>query len=316
MSHWTTANIPRQDGKLAIVTGANSGIGLHAARELARAGCTVIVACRSAEKASATRQRIVQEIPTAQVEDGVLDLASLSSIREFAQDFLATRRPLDLLINNAGVMSLPTRRLTADGFELQIGTNHLGHFALTGLLLHALLAAPSARIVTVSSLAHRGGKIRFDDLQWERGYKPWPAYRQSKLANLLFGKELERRLEKSGARSHSIVVHPGVSSTSLFRNGPGSGPGLINAIVPVVIRFIAQSEEQGALPTLYAATAPEAQGGHYYGPDGFREMKGYPVEVKNEPQADDLVLAARLWDISEQLTGVRYDFAAASSRNK
>ena len=311
MSKWTTADIPRQDGKLAIVTGANSGIGLHAARELARAGCTVIVACRSAEKASSTRQRIVQEIPAAMIEDGVIDLANLSSIREFAKTFLATRRPLDLLINNAGVMALPKRRLTADGFELQIGTNHLGHFALTGLLMPAILAAPSARIVTVSSLAHRGGKIRLDDLQWEHDYKPWPAYRQSKLANLLFGKELERRLLKSGTRTQSIIVHPGVSNTSLFSNGPGSGGGLMNAITPVILRFIAQSEEQGALPTLYGATAPEAQGGHYYGPDGFREMKGYPVEVKNEAQGDDPALAAKLWDLSENLTGVHYDFAAA-----
>jgi NAD(P)-dependent dehydrogenase (short-subunit alcohol dehydrogenase family) len=310
MTKWTTAEIPRQDGKLAIVTGANSGIGLHAARELARAGCTVIVACRSAEKASSTRQRIVQEIPTALVEDGVLDLANLSSIRDFAKAFLATRRPLDLLINNAGVMALPKRMLTADSFELQIGTNHLGHFALTGLLLPALLAASSSRVVTVSSLAHRGGKIRFDDLQWDHGYKPWPAYRQSKLANLLFGKELERRLLKSGSRTQSIVVHPGVSNTSLFSNGPGSGGGVASVMAPLIIRFIAQSEEQGALPTLYAATDPKAQGGRYYGPDGFREMKGYPVEVKNEAQADDPALAARLWDLSEKLTGVHYDFAA------
>jgi NAD(P)-dependent dehydrogenase (short-subunit alcohol dehydrogenase family) len=311
MSKWTTANIPRQDGKLAILTGANSGIGLHAARELARAGCTVIVACRSMEKASSTRQRIVQEIPGANIEEGVLDLANLSSIRDFAKAFLATRRPLDLLINNAGVMALPTRQLTADGFELQIGTNHLGHFALTGLLLPALLSAPAARIVTVSSLAHRGGKIRFDDLQWEHGYKPWPAYRQSKLANLLFGKEVERRLEKAGASARSIIVHPGVSNTSLFSNGPGSGGGLMGTVIPVFIRFIAQSEEQGALPTLYGATAPEAQGGHYYGPDGIREMKGYPAEVKAEAQASDPALAARLWDLSEKLTGVHYDFSAS-----
>lgn len=311
MSKWTTANIPRQDGKLAIVTGANSGIGLHAARELASAGCTVIVACRSAEKASSTRQRTVQEIPTALIEDGVLDLSSLSSIRDFAKAFLATRRPLDLLINNAGVMALPKRMLTADGFELQVGTNHLGHFALTGLLLPALLAAPSSRIVTVSSLAHRGGKIRFDDLNWEHDYKPWPAYRQSKLANLLFAKELERRLLKSGTPTQSIVVHPGVSTTSLFKNGPGSGGGPMNAIVPILISLLGQSEAQGALPTLYAATAPEAQGGHYYGPDGFREMKGYPVEVKAEAQANDPALAAQLWDLSEKLTGVQYGFSAA-----
>lgn len=311
MGKWTTANIPRQDGKLAIVTGANSGIGLHAARELARSGCSVILACRSAEKAAAAKQRIEQETPGASVIATVLDVANLASVRSYAAAFVAHSGHLDLLINNAGVMALPTRRMTPDGFELQFGTNHLGHFALTGLLLPALLAAPAARVVTVSSIAHRGGKIRFDDLQWERAYKPWPAYRMSKLANLLFGMELERRFELAGVAARSMIVHPGVANTSLFLNGPGAGKGLINALIPRLIGWVAQSDQQGALPTLYGATAPEAKGGHFYGPDGFREMKGYPVEVEPEAQAKDPALAAKLWEVSEKLTGVRYDFPSA-----
>ncbi len=312
MSKWTTENIPRQDGKLAILTGANSGIGLHAARELARAGCGVILACRSLDKANAARQRIERETPGAKAEVAVLNLASLASVRSFAEGFLASGRRLDLLINNAGVMALPTRQSTADGFELQFGTNHLGHFALTGLLLPTLLAAPAARIVTVSSIAHRGGKIRFDDLAWERGYKPWPAYRMSKLSNLLFGKELERKLEQARLTPQSVIVHPGVASTSLFTSGPGTGAGpmnaIVNALTPTFIRWLGQTDEQGALPTLYGATSPEVRGGRFYGPDGFREMKGYPVEVQPEAPANDPALAAKLWDVSEQLTGVHYDF--------
>jgi NAD(P)-dependent dehydrogenase (short-subunit alcohol dehydrogenase family) len=311
MSKWTAANITRQDGKLAILTGANSGIGLHAARELARAGASVILACRNAGKADAAKRRIEQEMPGCKVEAALLDLANLGSVRSFAASFLASGRRLDLLVNNAGVMAMPTRQTTADGFELQFGTNHLGHFALTGLLLPALLAAPAARVVTVSSIAHRGGKIRFDDLGWERDYKPWPAYRMSKLANLLFGFELERRFELAGVTARSMVVHPGVSNTSLFVNGPGSGKGLVNALMPTLIGWVAQSEEQGSLPTLYGATSREAQGGRFYGPDGFREMKGYPVEVQPEAQAKDKALAARLWDESEKLTDVRYSFPGA-----
>lgn len=308
MPNWTVKDIPSQQGKLAIITGANSGIGLHAARELARVGCAVILGCRSAEKAATTRQLIEREIPGALVEPSVLDLADLASVRSFATKFVSSGRRLDLLINNAGVMALPTRQTTANGFELQFGTNHLGHFALTGLLLHPLLAAPAARVVTVSSIAHRGGKIRFDDLQWQQDYQPWPAYRQSKLANLLFGYELERRFERSGVTARSMIVHPGVATTNLFTNGPGSDKGFFNAIVPKLIQLVGQSDEQGALPTLYGATSPDAKGGRFYGPDGFRQMRGYPVEVKPESGADNPATAARLWAVSEELTSVHYDF--------
>jgi NAD(P)-dependent dehydrogenase (short-subunit alcohol dehydrogenase family) len=306
MSRWTTADVPSQAGRLALITGANSGIGFHAARELARAGARVILGCRNVTKAEEARDRILAELPAASIEVAKLDLANLASVHEFARAFLEQRRPLDLLINNAGVMALPERRLTADGFELQFGTNHLGHFALTGLLLPAVFAAPQSRVVTVSSIAHRGGEIRFDDLQWSRDYKPWPAYRQSKLANLFFAFELDRRLRAAQKAIASIAVHPGVSKTNLFQAGPGQGHGLKAKIIPIFISLTAQSEAQGALPTLYGATSPLAQGGKYYGPDGFREMRGSPVEVHAEAQAYDGAIAQRLWQISEELTGVRH----------
>jgi len=308
---WTPAAIPPQTGKLAYITGANSGIGFHAALELARAGCATILGCRDRAKADAARTRILSDVPAAEIEVAQLDLASLDSVRAAAAAFLSTGQRLDLLINNAGVMALPSRRVTPDGFEMQLGTNHFGHFALTGLLLPALLRtgpAP-ARIVTVSSIAHRGATMDFANLEWERGYAPWPAYRRSKLANLLFGFELERRLEGAGARAMSVLVHPGVSNTNLFAAGPGQGNGLAAKVIPPFIALIAQSDAQGAWPTLYAATMPGIQGGHYYGPDGFREMRGYPVEVRAEAQAYDEALAARLWEVSEEATGVRFDFA-------
>jgi NAD(P)-dependent dehydrogenase (short-subunit alcohol dehydrogenase family) len=307
--------IPSQHGKLAYITGANSGIGFHAALELARAGAAVILACRDLAKAEAARNRILALIPkdhspAAQIEIAQLDLASLASVRTAAESFLATNRRLDLLINNAGVMALPERRLTPDGFELQLGTNHFGHFALTGLLLPAILqpdAPVPPRIITVSSIAHRGATMDFDNLNWEHDYKPWPAYRRTKLANLLFGFELHRRLQRAHSHTMSIVVHPGVSNTNLFAAGPGSAGGLQAVIAPLVIRLIAQSDAQGALPTLYGATSPDAQSGHFYGPHGFREMRGYPVEVRAEQQAYDESLAAKLWQTSEQHTGVRYN---------
>jgi NAD(P)-dependent dehydrogenase (short-subunit alcohol dehydrogenase family) len=314
MAHWTARQIPPQPGKLAYITGANSGIGYHAALELARAGATVVLACRDRAKAEAARLRILAEIPTAKLEIAILDLASLASVRAAAQSFLATNQRLDLLIDNAGIMAIPQRRLTPDGFELQLGTNHFGHFALTGLLLPALLKSSTtapARIISVSSIAHRGATMDFDNLNWERDYKPWPAYRRTKLANLLFGFELQRRLERAHAPALSIVVHPGVSKTNIFAAGPGQGTGPEAKIGPIVISLFAQSDAQGALPTLYAATSSDVHGGRFYGPHGFREMRGYPVEVRAEPQAYDEVMAARLWQVSEQLTGVRFPFPAA-----
>ncbi|MGA8160859.1 MAG: oxidoreductase [Acidobacteriaceae bacterium] len=299
MPRWTTTSIPSQRGKLAYVTGANSGVGFHAALGLARAGAAVILACRSRDKGESARARILTAVPAAQLEIADLDLASLISVRGAAQQFLAGGRALDLLINNAGIMALRQRRVTPDGFELQLGTNHFGHFALTGLLLPSLLAASAARIITVSSIAHRGATLDFANLNWEHGYKPWPAYRRTKLANLLFAFELQRRLERARASAISIAVHPGVSNTNLFNAGPGQGGGLLAAIIPPFIALIAQSEAQGALPTLYAATSSDVHGGAFYGPDGFRQMRGYPVEVRAEPQAYDETLADRLWDVSE-----------------
>jgi NAD(P)-dependent dehydrogenase (short-subunit alcohol dehydrogenase family) len=306
MTHWTAAQIPPQHGKLAYVTGANSGIGFHTTLELARKGATVIMACRDLAKAEAARKRILNEISAAQLEIAQLDLASLASVRAAAQSFLATNRRLDILINNAGIMALPERRVSPDGFELQLATNHFGHFALTGLLLPSILAAPAARIVTVSSIAHRGATMDFTNLNWEHGYKPWPAYRRTKLANLLFGFELHRRLTRAQSPASSVIVHPGVSSTNLFAAGPGSGGGLVAKIIPLFIALVGQSDAQGALPTLYAATSPDAQAGRFYGPDGFRQMRGYPVEVRAEQQAYDEPLAAQLWRVSEQSTGVHY----------
>lgn len=308
--------MPSQAGKLALITGANSGIGFHTALELARAGGSVILACRDLAKADAAKARIAALVPSAELEVLALDLASPDSVRAAAETILKSERRLDQLINNAGVMALPKRRATKDGFELQFGTNHLGHFALTGLLMPALLqaapagaATPVARIVTVSSIAHRGATMDFDNLQWERGYRPWPAYRQSKLANLLFGFELERRLERARAEAISVVAHPGVANTNLFAAGPGQGGGLIAKIIPLFIALIAQSEAQGALPSLYAATVPVVRGGRFYGSNGFRQMRGYPAEVKAETQAYDERDAARLWQISEELTGVKYPLA-------
>ncbi|TCK72683.1 oxidoreductase [Acidipila rosea] len=303
VNKWTAAEIPSQAGKLALITGANSGIGFHAAMELARAGAAVILACRDLQKGAAARQRILQELPQAAVELLQLDLANLASIRGAAREFLTSGRVLDLLVNNAGVMALPERQFTDNGFEKQIGTNHLGHFALTSMLLPAVQAAPHPRIVTVSSIAHRGGHIRFDDLNWTRDYKPWPAYRQSKLANLYFAFELERRLRRTDSNAISLAVHPGVANTNLFQAGPGQGGGLLAKTIPAFIALTSQTDAQGALPTLYGASAPMVRGGGYYGPDGFREMRGYPVEVKAEAQAYDEAAAQRLWKLSEQLTG-------------
>ena len=307
-NRWTAAQMPSQAGKTVLVTGANSGIGYQAALEFARGGAHVLLGCRSEKKGDAAAATLRRELPAAKVEVVILDMASLASVRAFAAQFLSRGGELDILVNNAGVMALPRRELTPDGFERQFGTNHLGHFALTGLLFPALLKSPAARVVTVASLAHRGGKIEFDNLQSERQYKPWDAYNNSKLANILFAKELDRRARAAGLPLLSVPVHPGVSKTSIFDNGPGPGGGsdlksrVANFLAPVLM----QTDAMGALPTEYAATSPDVHGGEYIGPDGFGELKGYPKVVKPRPQALDEATARRLWEVSEQLTGVAF----------
>jgi NAD(P)-dependent dehydrogenase (short-subunit alcohol dehydrogenase family) len=294
--------IPDQQGRIAVVTGANSGIGLEAARELARAGGRLVLACRSTAKGVAAAESIRATVPGAELDVEALDLTSLDSVRAFAGRYAHER--LDLLINNAGVMASPYSK-TADGFELQLGTNHLGHFALTGLLLGKLLATPRARVVTVSSTAHKFGRIDFDDLQSERSYQRWRAYGQSKLANLLFALELDRRLRASGADVLSVAAHPGYAATNLqFAVTPSRIERLGSQVLN---RVYAQGADRGALPTLYAATA-EIPGGSFVGPDGFQEMRGKPKVVTPTRSARDPQKAQRLWDVSEQLTGVQFVF--------
>lgn len=308
MSHWRPARIPSLSGKVAVVTGANSGIGRSAARELARYGARVILACRNEKKAKVARDGIVAAAPGADVEVMPLDLADLASVRQFADDFLATKTPLDILVNNAGRMvGGGKRQTTKDGFELTFGANHLGHYALTGLLLPALLQAPHARVVTVSSIAHQNARLDFDDLQYERKrYKAGKAYGQSKLANLMFGLELDRRMRRAGTHAASLVVHPGLSMTDFGNNITPAGLPLRLLVIVPAFAALGQSADRGAFPTLYAATDPHAEGGRYYGPGGFKQFHGYPVELKAEPQAYDAAAQAKLWAISEQLTGVKY----------
>ncbi len=304
MSKWTAADIPSQRGRLAIVTGANSGLGKSDAWELARAGATVIIACRNIGKGEEAAAQITRDVPGADLRVEQLDLADLDSVRAFAERLPEDR--LDLLINNAGVMA-PPRQLTADGFESQLGTNHLGHFALTGQLLGRLLAAPEPRVVTVSSGAHRMGRIRFDDLQGERHYFAWLAYGQSKLANLMFCFELQRRATEAGTALTSMAAHPGYSATNL----QFAAPRLPDRIVMRVTNpLLAQGSRMGALPTLYAATVPDLPGGSFVGPDGFFESRGHPKVVTAAGRAYDEQAWRRLWEVSEQLTGVRYEFAS------
>jgi len=300
---WTAADIPALAGKTALITGANSGIGYQAALELVRHGAHVYLACRNAEKGHAALSRLHVEAPGASAEVVLLDVSSIADVKRFAAEFLAAHPTLDLLINNAGVMAFPTRQVTPEGFERQFATNHLGHFALTGLLLPALRATPAPRVVTVASLAHRNGKIDFDDLQMEKSYKPWDAYGQTKLANILFARELARR--SAGTGLLSLAVHPGVSQTSIVDNGPGAND-LKTKLIFTFGKFLTQTDAAGALPTLYAATSPNAHSGEYIGPDGLGELKGSPVVVKPRANALDEAVGKRLWDVSEQLTGVVY----------
>ena len=305
---WTAADIPDQSGRVAIVTGANSGLGLATARELARSGAQVVIACRSAAKGDQAASSITGSVPAAVVEVASLDLADLGSVREFAEARAASGLALDLLINNAGIMAAP-RRLTKDGFESQFGTNHLGHFALTGLLLPALLKAPAPRVVTVSSFLHRRGTMHFDDLQGERKYDRWGAYGQSKLANLMFCFELQRRAIEADAALLSLAAHPGYASTNL--QFAATDRLYEKAFGWIGNRLIAQSADMGALPTLYAATVRDLPGGTFVGPGGRKEQRGYPTVVTAARKAYDEEDWRRLWEVSEQLTGVHYAFVPA-----
>jgi NAD(P)-dependent dehydrogenase (short-subunit alcohol dehydrogenase family) len=306
---WTVERIPDQTGRQAIVTGANSGLGLVTARELARAGARVVLACRNVQKGETARAAIESAVPGAQLELEELDLAGLDSVRGFAERIRAAHDGLDLLINNAGVMA-PPRRRTGDGFELQFGTNHLGHFALTGLLIGMMEGRAKARVVTLSSGAHRFGRIAFDNLGGDRHYFRWRAYGQSKLANLLFALELDRRLRAAGSTVKSLAAHPGWAATNLQF---AAAPRFDQAVMWVGNRVIAQSDEMGALPTLYAATEPGLEGGTFVGPDGFLEQHGHPEPVSPSGAARDEQVARRLWEVSEEMTGVRFELAGSAA---
>ncbi len=305
MSGWTASQIPDLTGRVAVVTGANSGLGAITARELAQHGCRVVLAVRDTGKGQGAARQIRAAIPAAQAEVRELDLSSLASVRAFAAGLAAEIPALNLLVNNAGIMATPPRR-TADGYELQFGTNYLGHFALTGLMLEALGRGEASRIVTISSTEHKPGHIHFDDLQLDRGYAARKAYQQSKMANTIFGIELDRRLRAAGSPVISVLAHPGYAATNLQSAGPTGAAALIMKFTNAVI---AQSAERGALPQLYAATAPGVRGGQFYGPSGFQEMRGDPVEVQPALEARDPQIGRRLWAVSEELTGVAYPLA-------
>jgi NAD(P)-dependent dehydrogenase (short-subunit alcohol dehydrogenase family) len=296
MAKWTTADIPDQTGRVAVITGANTGLGYETAAALAERGAHIVLAVRNLDKGKDAAARIAAKTPHAEVALQELDLTSLESVRAAADQLRSDHDRIDLLINNAGVMMTP-KSTTKDGFELQFGTNHLGHFAFTGLLLDRLLPVPGSRVVTVSSIGHRVGRIRFDDLQSERSYGRMRAYGRSKLANLLFTYELERRLV--GLNTIAVAAHPGSSSSELSRNVPR----LVQALfTPLEL----QGADMGALPTLRAATDPGVLGGQYFGPDGFAEMRGYPKVVASSGRSHDVDVQRRLWAVSEELTGVGY----------
>ena len=303
MDPWTTSDIPDLTGKTAIITGANSGVGYETALELARRDATTIIACRSSSRGEAAMQRLRNAVPHARVDLMLLDLGDLSSISRFVEEIQSFRQELHILVNNAGIMATPYLT-NSSGFESQFGTNHLGHFALTAKLMPLLSAAPSARIVNVSSLAHRGEKIDFENLQTgNRRYNRWRAYGRSKLANLLFTYELQRRLDNAEIQHvKSLAAHPGVSRTNIAQ-----GLGVIGKIAMPVAGLFFQSAQMGALPILRAATDPEARGGQYYGPDKPNERKGYPVIVTSSSESHDAEVARRLWEQSEKLTGVKFE---------
>ena len=304
MSKWTVNDIPDLSGKTASVTGANSGIGFEAAKEFARKGAEIILACRSMEKGKNAATTIRAEIPDAKLKPMVLDLNALKSVRAFADEFNATYTRLDVLLNNAGIMMVPYGK-TEDGFERQLGTNHLGHFALTGLLIDVLLKTPNARVVNVSSNAHRSGKLDFENLMFEgaKDYTPMLAYGNSKLANLLFTYEMQRLLDEKQSNIIAVAAHPGISTTNLANHL--AHPILMKLVMPL-FGWMMQSAAMGALPSIRAAVDPDVVGGQYFGPDGKKEQKGYPVVVPSNEASHNEEDARRLWEISEKLTGVSF----------
>lgn len=306
---WSAADIPSLEGRRAVVTGANSGLGLVVARELARHGAAVVLACRNLDKGRRALADLRSALPDAELELASLDLADLASVARFAGSYADTHpEGLDLLVNNAGVMA-PPPGVTADGFERQLGTNHLGHFALTGRLLGSLLARPGARVVSVSSMAHRMGRIDFEDLSPSSGRRRWRAYGRSKLANLMFALELDRRARAAGVALVSVAAHPGYASTNLQSAGPPRREALAMRLLDP---FLAQSAKMGALPLLFAATVADLPGGTFIGPDGRGESRGHPRPVSPSAAAEDPVVGRRLWEVSETLTGVSVDLLPAA----
>ena len=312
---WTTADLPALDGHTVVVTGANSGLGLAGTRAFADAGATVVMACRSVERGDRAATDVRESVPHADLDVREFDLASLASVESFATDLRAAYDAVDVLCNNAGLMAIP-RRETEAGFEMQLGVNHLGHFALTGRLLDALRAADGeSRVVTQSSGLHERGRIDFDDLQGVNAYDKWDAYAQSKLANLLFAYELDRRLKAAAADVVSLGGHPGYADTNLQRRGPeASGSRMRLWGMKVANALFAQSAEGGALPLCYAATADGLEGGEYVGPGGFMDMRGAPAVQESSGRSRDQETARRLWDVSEDLTGVTYDLPTPDER--
>lgn len=303
---WTSSDIPDLSGKIALVTGANSGLGYYTSLELARKGAHVVMAARNKEKGLAALEKIRSEIPDADLQFMKLDLANIEVIKHFADSFIEEYEKLDILINNAGVMAIPLLR-TVQGFEMQFGTNHLGHFALTGLLFNFINSTPGSRIVNVSSLMHKFGKINFDDLNSEKSYSKWSAYSQSKLANLLFTLELDRRARLAGKQVSVMASHPGYASTNLqTRGGELEGSKANVAMNNLLNKIIAQPAWKGALPSLYAATSQNAVSGKYYGPSGLGSVRGYPREEKINPKLTSPEVARRLWEESERLTGIKF----------
>ncbi|MDR3773436.1 MAG: SDR family oxidoreductase [Terracidiphilus sp.] len=305
LSGWSPEHFPPQTGRLAVITGATGGLGYQIALALAQGCADVIVAGRNEARGRAAAALIRSQSPLSLVRFEKLDLANLSSVTDFADRLGAAGRPLDLLVNNAGVMALPQRRLTADGFEMQLGTNYLGHFALTALLLPLLRRSRSPRLVQMSSLAYRAGRIRFDDLQGERSYRPWAAYSQSKLAVLLFVRQLQLESDARGWGLMSTAAHPGYAQTELFANGLGPR-SLLTRLSLRVGTLVSQSAAEGAEPALFAATSAAAQPGAFYGPGGPLELTGPPRPARLSGRACDQAVASRLWQVSEQLTGVEW----------